>query len=139
MPLQSGHPGKRLHTTPNHQLVLEHIRSNPDALPGDAHLIQEGPIHHSPTAHPPVRVNPAIVGRDMMLEIGNAMVLLVVASDDRELEVGSFVDRRGAIARLQVAGGVTTLSGVRTPLGVRRRKTLPRFGGGRTRTKERLG
>lgn len=113
-------------------MVLEHIRSNPDALPGDAHLIQEGPIHHSPTAHPPVW--------DMMLEIGNAMVLLVVASGGkRELEVGSLVDRRGAIARLQVAGGVTTLSGVRTPLGVRRRKTLPRFGGGRTRTKERLG
>jgi hypothetical protein len=134
MPLQSVPHGKRLHTTPNHQLILEHIRSSLDT-----HLIQAGLIHLNPAAHPPVWVNPAIVGRDVMLEVGNAMVLLgVVASDDRELGVGSLVDRRGAIVTLQVAGGVATLSRVRTPLSVRRRKTLLELGGGRTSTRERL-
>jgi hypothetical protein len=69
----------------------------------DAHLIQAGSIHRNPAARPPVWVNPAIVGRDVMLEVGNAMALLGVVA--RELGVGSLVDRRGAIVTLQVAGG----------------------------------
>ena len=59
----------------------------------DTYPIQAGPIHRNPTACPLVRVNPAIVGRDIVLEAGNSMVLLdVAASGDRALKVGSRFD-----------------------------------------------
>lgn len=120
MPLQSVPPGEHLYTTPNHQLILEHTRSSLDT-----HLIQAGLIHRNPAARPPAWINPAIAGRDVMFEVGNAMVLLgVVASDDRELGRGSLVDRRGVIVTLQVAGDVTTLSKARTPPSARGRGTL---------------
>lgn len=142
MPLQGVPPGKRLQATPDPQLSSEWIRSNLDALlVGHARLdadpIQVGPIHRNPTARPPVWDNPPIVGHDMALEVGNAMVLLfVVAPDDRAEEVDPLVGLCGAVATLQVAGGVGALVRVRTPTSAR---GGPGLGGSRTSGRERLG
>ena len=75
----------------------------------------------------------------MTLEVGNVMVLLdVVASNDRALEVGSYVDRRGGIFTLRVAGRVPTFVRARTPVSARGRNALLVSGGGGTSTREHL-
>ena len=93
MSLQGIPPGKRLHTTSNHQSITIHIRSGLHAfLVGhpllDAFVVQVSPVHRDPTARPPARLHPTIVSDDMALEVGNTLVHLdVVAPDDGALEV----------------------------------------------------
>ena len=142
MSLQGVPPGKGLQTTSDPQLTSKHIRSGLDLLlfghpllnaPG----VQVSDIHRDTTANPLFRLHPAVVSKDMALEVWNALVLLgVVASSDGALEVGFPVDPLSTIFTLEVTRGDATLVRVRTPVSARRISTLLRFGGGRTSGRE---